>query len=78
MRGVQCPAAGSPLLRMLDRVPEGPIVFEEADKTRQNLARPLMETFAVGVNPLARVLGQEVALIQTCRFLQRRTVSLQK
>jgi len=65
------------LLRMLDRVPERPIVFEEADKTRQNLARPLMETFAVGVNPLARALGQEVALIQTCRFLQRSTVSLQ-
>jgi hypothetical protein len=65
------------LLRKLNRVPEGPIVFEEATKTRQNLPRPLTETFPVGVNPLTRTLGQEVALIQTCRFLQRSTVSLQ-
>ena len=62
---------------MLDRIPEGPIMFEEADKARQNLSRALAETFPVGVNPLARAVGQYVALIQTCRFLQRSTVSRQ-
>jgi hypothetical protein len=35
------------------------------------------ETFAVSVNPLARALGQQVALIETCRFLQGRAVPLQ-
>ena len=65
------------LLRMLDRLPEGAILFEEADKTRQNLPRTLTETFAVGVNPLARALGQQVALVETCRFLQGSAVPLQ-
>ena len=65
------------LLGVLDRIAEGPIVFEKADKPRQNLSRALTETFAVGINPLARAVGQEVALVQTCRFLQRSTVSRQ-
>jgi hypothetical protein len=62
---------------VLDRIPESAIAFEKADKTRKNLACPLTETFAVAVNPLARAPGQKVALIQTCRFLQRSTVSRQ-
>ena len=65
------------LLRVLDRVPEGAIVFEEVDQTRQDLLRALAETFAVGVNPLAGALGQQVALVETCRLAagQRRSPS---
>ena len=32
---------------------------------RQNLPRALTETFAVGINPLALALGQQVALVET-------------
>jgi hypothetical protein len=65
------------LLGMLDRTPEGPILFEEADKPGENGPRTLTETFAVGIDPLACAVGKDVALIQTCRFLQRGTVSRQ-
>jgi hypothetical protein len=65
------------LLRTFDRIPEGPIVLEEADQADQNRLRTLTETFAVGNNPLARAVGEDVALIQTCGFLQRPTVSRQ-
>jgi hypothetical protein len=62
---------------MLDRVAERAIVLENVDKTRENLLGALTETLAVGVNPLARALGQEVAFIQAGRLLQRRTVSFE-
>jgi hypothetical protein len=65
------------LLRMVNRVPECPIVFEEVDQTRQHLPRTLTETFAVGVNPFARALGQQVALIEPCGFLQASAVPCQ-
>ncbi len=65
------------LLGMLDRVPERAIVLEQTDQTRQHLPRTLTETFAVGVNPLAGAVGQQVALVETRRFLQGGTVPLQ-
>jgi hypothetical protein len=65
------------LLSMRDGVAEGPIVFEKADKARENHPRTLTETFAVGINPLTGALRQEIALIQTCRFLQRSMVSIE-
>ena len=65
------------LLGVLDRIPEGSIVFEKVDKTRENLSRTLTETFPVRINPLARAVGEDVALIQTCRLMQGGTVSRQ-
>jgi hypothetical protein len=41
-------------LAELDRVPEGWIVFENVDKTRENLSRTLTETFPVRINPRTR------------------------
>ena len=65
------------LLRVLDRIAEGAILFEQVDQARQHLLRALAETFPVGIDPLARAVGQEVALVQTRRFLQRGAVSRQ-
>ena len=51
------------LLGVLDRISEGSIAFEKVDKTRENLSRPLTETFPVRIDPLARAVGQDVAFI---------------
>ena len=51
------------LLRVLDRIAECSIVFEELDKTRENPSRALTETLPVRINPLAGVVGQDVAFI---------------
>jgi len=65
------------LLGALDRIPEGSIVFEKVDKTRENLSRTLTETFPVRINPLTRAVGEDVAFIRTCRLVQGGTVSSQ-
>jgi hypothetical protein len=65
------------LLAVLDGIPEGSIMFEKVDKTRENLSRTLTETFPVPFNPLTRAVGEDVALVQTCRLMQGATVSRQ-
>jgi hypothetical protein len=58
------------LLRVLDRIREGSIVFGKVAKTREHLSRTLTETFPVRINPLARAVGEDVAFVQPCRVLQ--------
>src|SRR5262245_52552194 len=65
------------LLRVLDGVPEGAILFEEGDETRENLPRAPPESPAVGVDPLAGVLGQHGTLVKGGCFLQRSLAPLQ-
>jgi hypothetical protein len=65
------------LLRVLDCIPEGSIVFEKIDKTRENPSRPLTEAFPVRVNPLARAVGENVAFVRACGLLQGSTISRQ-
>ena len=58
------------LLGVFDRITEGPIGFEQADQSRENLLSALTQTFAVGLDPFARASRQQIALVQAGCFLQ--------
>ena len=57
--------------------PKARSLFQEADEARQNCSRPLAEPFPIGLDPLARAVGQQVALVRACRLLERDTISRQ-
>jgi hypothetical protein len=51
------------LLRVLDRIPEGPILFEETDKAGEHFTRALAETFPIVIDPLTLAAWQEIAFV---------------
>jgi hypothetical protein len=54
----------------LDSLAERAVLFEQIDETRKNCRRPSPQPFPIGVDPLARAVWKEVALVESRRFLQ--------
>ena len=63
------------LLRMLDGLGKGPFVLEERNELSEHGASALAQALAVNVDPFRRAIGQQVALVETRRLLQRLAVS---
>ena len=62
---------------MLDRVTKRLFLFQTSDQLSQRARRALTQTLAVGADPFAGAVGQDVALVQARRLFQRNPVAAQ-
>jgi hypothetical protein len=63
------------LLRALDRLAIGALLFEYGDETRQHALCALSKLFSIRLDPLDRDVWQKIALVEPCGIVQCGAIS---